>query len=76
MDIFNLWWWIEPLFITGFVFLVIAWIFVQIVKNSDIDAEIVGKVILILLIPFIVSCVSAILCVFINLLKAIWTPYL
>lgn len=72
-----MWWWVEPMFYTGEVFLVIAFIIDFITyKIADSDSCWPFIVTCILLLPLIISSIGAIAYFLWSVLKHIWTPFI
>lgn len=69
----QLWWWIEPLFMTGLFMLLAAFIVMLLAwdSNNDVWSWIVG----ILILPFVVSVVALITFGVLWVFWYIWHPY-
>lgn len=69
-----MWWWIEPLFKTGLICMLIGAI-ISIVFH-DIESNILTYIAIILILPFGISVCASIIWVLIEVFKEIWCPYL
>lgn len=72
-----MWWWVEPIIYTGWVFLAIASIFGYITYQiSDSDSYWPFIVTCILLLPLAIGGIGAIAYILWSVLKHIWTPFI
>lgn len=68
----EFWWWIEPLFHTGVVTLVLAILIGSMFRWNDVSIAIA----MFLIIPFIVGSVAMFLRFLADIFICIWSPYL
>lgn len=67
----EVWWWIEPLFITGLVTTALAVLIGSMFQFNDVSTAIA----IILILPLIVSGVAAFLWFLANIFVLTWSPY-
>lgn len=69
-----MWWWIEPLFKTGLICILIdAIIFIVF---HDIESNILNYITVVLILPWGISVCASIIWFLIEVFKKIWCPYL
>lgn len=69
-----MWWWIEPLFKTGLICILIDAIFTAIF--SKVKSNVIDCIVIILILPFGISVCASIIWVLTEIFEKIWCPYL
>ena len=72
MTTFSLWWWVEPLFLTGCMTIVISSIFVWLLDKLKPNYWANAIILLIGLLPWAIVVLSIIIWVFSNIFIIIW----
>ncbi len=71
----ELWWWVEPLFYSGFILAVIALIICHLWIDSETFGNFIAILSTILILPLVISIVTAVVWIFYSTMHAIWAPY-